>query len=227
MSLPRPSTTRPHPSLRARARLFGLATACALAGTTALAMPSPAAAGPCDSAATVAADTWQKFGTVAIAIGCGVGTIVAEMDFSKCYASGQQYSALTLSMVGWWNQMADNSWATIGPRILEVGAEPESGTLRLGGTRIFCTPLPVAHDAIKIRVTKDGGKAKTGVDICTMDKSGSASKVFEYTWAKGSDNVGDTESRTVNGAKDQILCVKLDNESATKDFSYKISAARK
>jgi len=209
-------------------RTLGFTTSCALAGTVLFSQPSEAQAAPCGSStATVAADTWDKFGVYAIAAGCAVGTAVAQMDFSQCYASGKTYSALVSSMVTWWNQMAGNSWAKIGPRALEVDGKILSGTVVLGTERVFCTPGPVDTSDIKIRVTKDGGKAKTDVEICKMAKNGSSTEEFDYTWAKGKDNIGDTESRTVKSAKDKILCVRLNNKSTAKKFSYKISAVRR
>ncbi len=208
-------------------RILVSSAACLAVAAGTLATPATAEAKPCGSAATVASDIWDKWGDVAAKAGCAAGTVAAGIDYSACYATVSKYTELVESMVSWWNKQADNSWATIGPRKIEVGDQPLSGTLQIGGTRLFCTPSPVREDRVQVRITKDGGKAKTDVQICKMKKDGSATEEYDYTWDKGKDNIGETESRTVTSTKDKVLCVYLNNKSALKKFSYKIDAIEK
>lgn len=208
-------------------RILPTTAALALAGTALVAAPSSAHASPCGTAATYASDAWNEYYDVAAKIGCVAGSALAVADFSTCYAGASTYKKTVDSMVSWYNKLVGNTWAHLGQRSIEIGASPLSGTLQTGvATRVFCTAAPLDGGDIKVRITKDGGKAKTDVEICKMKKDGSAISEFEYTWDKGNGNIGTTQSRTVTSSRDKILCVKLDNKSFSKKFSYKISAEK-
>jgi hypothetical protein len=199
-----------------------LLTAGAVALAVALAVPSEAEAACGSSAATIAADTWTEFHEEAIALGCAVAGPIAGVDFSLCYSSVSDFEDLVLSMLAWWNDMADGGWATIGPRPLEWD-ELMHGRV-YSTDRIFCSTTPSDQAEVDITIEKLDGKAETEVEICKMRKDGGDVIAHTFTFANGDGNIGEIQSRTVTGAKDKIICVHLDNKSVTNTFQYELDA---
>ena len=128
-------------------------------------MPAVAAAGSCESAATVAADVWAQYRQVVEKLGCGT-KFGGLQEFVLCGAT-RLVNESTEDVVGWWNTVAKNRWATIGPRIL--GAEIEYGTVVLPGKRTFVSMVPSFNEG-KIIVRGKSGSGK--VTICAIESSG-------------------------------------------------------
>ncbi|MDC0673416.1 hypothetical protein [Nannocystis radixulma] len=189
----------------------------------ALAVPSQAEAACGSSAATVAADVWEEFHDEALMLGCAVGAVLANADFDDCYGSVSFYSDIFTNMISWWNDMANNSWATIGPRQLQWTGVM-NGTLQLGGGRVFCSAAPSDKETVDITIEKLDGRAETEVEICKMRKDGTSVTTHTFTFANGTDNIGAVKTRTVTSAKDDVICVHLDNKSATNSFQYSLDA---
>jgi hypothetical protein len=197
-------------------------TASALAAV-ALAAPARAEAACGSSAATVAADVWEEFHDEALYVGCAVGAVLASADFSDCYDTAVTYNDIFTSMVDWWNDMVNNSWATIGPRQLQWSGIM-NGTLQLGGGRVFCSAAPSDKENVEITIEKLDGKAETEIEICKMRKDGSSVTTHTFTFANGNDNIGTVKTRTVTAAKDDVICVHLNNKSVTNSFQYSLDA---
>lgn len=189
----------------------------------ALAVPARAEAACGSSAATVAGDVWEQFHDEALMLGCAAGSVLASVDFDDCYGTLSFYTDIFDAMVSWWNDMANNSWATIGPRQLQWSGIM-NGTLQLGGGRVFCSAAPSNKDTVEISIEKLDGRAETEVEICKMRKDGSSLTTHTFTFANGLDNVGTVKTRTVTGAKDDVICVHLNNKSVTNSFQYSIDA---
>ncbi|HEY0132994.1 MAG TPA: hypothetical protein VGB85_02905 [Nannocystis sp.] len=191
----------------------------------AVALPGEAQAAPCgSSAATIAADTWQEFHNEAIAFGCAVGVALGTTSYTTCYDNLTYFAELGESLVAWWNDMANNSWATIGPRQLQWSGIM-NGTLQSGAaSRLFCSATPSNKETVDITIEKLDGKAQTEVEICKMHKNGTATVTHTFTFANGDANIGTVKTRTVTGAKDDIICVHLNNQSVGYSFQYSLDA---
>jgi hypothetical protein len=201
-----------------------LSTVLVTASIAVASLPGEASAAPCgSSAATVAADTWHEFHDEAIAIGCAVGAVLATANFGACYSSLSYYADLAESLVAWWNDMADNGWATIGPRELQWSGIM-NGTLQLGTSRLFCAAAPSDRETVEISIEKLDGRAETDIEICKMQKNGGSVLTHSFTFENGQDNIGVTKTRTVTSAKDDIICVHLNNKSVTNSFQYALDA---
>ena len=175
-------------------------------------------AGTCTSAAQVAADVWQEFRTRAIAETCEA-PVSGPRRYLPCFVR----PALNLAqgMIGWWNHMAANSWATIGPRVL--GPEVETGTLVFGTARLFMTTVPVHTQAFDVELHKLDGRAKTEVTICAWSDDGTSSIIHDITIPEGADNIGSSWTWSVP-VPGRLISVHIDNKSVAKEFQYSIQS---
>ncbi len=174
-----------------------------------LVTPAPARAGSCDSAATVASDVWANYRKATELLGCRT-PLGGAAEYALCSAT-RLVNETTEDAVGWWNSVAQNRWATIGPRIL--GAEIEFGTVIAPTKRTFVSLVPSFNDG-KIVVR---GKQGTGVvTICAVDQAGKQYKLFNDEQVQG--------DRTFNisrkDAEGRVLSVVI--ESKPVSFQYEI-----
>lgn len=183
--------------------LLTLALCAATVPTALVAAPTTAQAGDCGSVTSVAADLWDKWGTL---------------------ASNLPYVDKIEEMVKFWNQMAGNSWAKIGPRRLDY-ATNLNGTIVGPTDRVFLAHSPTDKDSVEIKLDKLDGKAETSVTVCKVDKAGRATKLWDFTAENG--NYTKTWTKTVTGVKDQIVTVHLHGHSAANTFQYTVRATKK
>src|SRR3978361_2096932 len=106
-------------------------------------------------------------------------------------------------MITFFNAVANNKWATLGPRRLEYGTN-QQGTLVSTGGRLFISPAPLDKNSVTIRIKKLDGKAEASVVICKIDYSGNVTKLEEFTFADGDDNVGQVITKTVTGVENTL-----------------------
>ncbi len=184
-------------------------TLAAFAVLTSMLAPSPADAGSCQSAATVAADVWKQYRIAVEKLGCGTKLGGAE-EFVLCSSTRLLNESLE-DVVGWWNAGAKNRWSTIGPRML--GAEIEFGTVVLPGKRTFVSMVPSFNDG-KVIIR---GKAGSGtMTLCATDSSGKTRMLFDDAPIDGVRTFPVT-ARDVAG---KILSVVIQPRSPT--FQYEI-----
>lgn len=180
---------------------FTLLTAAV--STSMLAAPSTANAGDCGSVASVTSDLWSKYGQL---------------------ASNLPYADKVDEMIKFWNQMAGNSWAHIGPRRLDYGTNL-AGTVVGPTDRVFIAAAPTNKSSVEVKINKLDGKAKTSVTVCKVDAAGNKVKLWDFTADNG--NYTKTWTKTVSGMQDQILTVHLHGHSATNKFKYTVRATKK
>ncbi len=92
-----------------------------------------------------------------------------EETYGRCLSGSAMASRLPDAMIGFWNEhVANNSWATIGPRQLELGST-QFGTLVSPGDRKYITPSPVyAQNRAFLSLQERSGIARVGVRVCTV-----------------------------------------------------------
>ena len=201
-----------------RIALMGL-----LLGSVALAA-GPARAAGCDSAAKVMSDIWGEYDDVFKKLGCAVVTVASDGSVppNACMDAADKAAKVAEDMISFWNRMANNSWATIGPRELPLG-DTVKGKLVSTGGRVFVSTQPLNDDQVVLKIDKTDGKAKTSVTVC-KDYRGTKTKLWEFTIPNGKD-LGHW-SRTLTGMKGRVLTVHLDAKSVTNTMSYELKASK-
>jgi len=117
------------------------------------------------------------------------------------------------------------SWLTFGPRTIPVlkTRTTQYGTLRkigVGGVRVFTTS-GMLWDRVEITIEKRGGRAKTGVGICTENMvTGDKNHVDGHEFPNG--NNTSSKTFTIKNVYGKSISVKLKNRSATNKFEYTI-----
>ena len=188
-----------------------------------LAFPAVASAGSCGSAASVTSDLWDEWGEVAKVVGCaGVAAASGGFTYTACYASANKMDKAMKKMVSFWNKMAGNSWAKLGPRRLSFDTWYEGSVLGMTG-RVFVSPHPSPTKRVTVKVKKTGGKGKAEVTVCKTDSRNKTAKAAAYTFAASAPS-GKEWKKEVKGALDDIITVHIDGKSATKSFKYKVRA---
>jgi hypothetical protein len=163
--------------------------------------------------------------TAANATGCGsVSSVTSDIwqEWNRLIQLAVPETQMVASMINFWNSMLGTSWAAIGPRPLTDTWQ--SGNI-IGTTgRVWVQQAPAATYSVTVKVKKTGMKGKTGVAVCKTDSKGITTKVADWTFAKGSDNIGKVKSITISNAPHFLISVHLDGKSAVKQFQYKIKA---
>src|SRR3990172_10978307 len=95
-------------------------TSLTLAVVLSLSLSNQSQAQNCNSAASVAADIWGKAHDVAIQGGCALANAAGYVDYDACFNTATKINDLTNNLVQFWNSKVNNSWATIGPRKLDL-----------------------------------------------------------------------------------------------------------
>ncbi len=182
----------------------------------------------CNSAASVVADIWTKVHDVAIEIGCGGARAMTagNLNYSLCFNTAGKLNDLTGNLVQFWNSQVNNSWATVGPRRLDLN-QNHTGTLVSTGGRKFVS-LPVLNkNSITVTIDETGGKGKTSVTVCKINKNNQKTNIgtkwFNDSKQKKKKS-NEKQTFTVNGAKDHIVTVHMDGKSVGNTFKYKLRA---
>jgi len=194
----------------------------------ALATPFAAYSGSCGSVASVTADIWEEAGDVALSIGCGVAVVASKgtVDFTQCYDSSKKASEFIKNMPGFWNTVADDSWAKIGPRQLTFNKNIK-GTLFGTGGRVFVSPYPIGSDKVTITIDERDGKGKASVVVCKVDKKNNFTTIATKWFNDSRDRKkkkNEHRAIVVNGARDHVLTVHFDGKSVANKFAYTLRA---
>ena len=187
--------------------------------------PATAHATGCDSAANVTADLWEEWGKEAMMVGCAVTSAASGgVSYAACYKTAKTVENITKNVIKFWNNMAKNSWAKIGPRQLTWKKSLTGNVIGTTG-RLFVglTPSP-ADGKVTIKITKTGGKGKAGIALCKSVNGGKPIKVEEWEFPNGDDNIGKSRTFSKTLSKDAIWTLHIDGKSATREFGYKVWA---
>jgi microsomal dipeptidase-like Zn-dependent dipeptidase len=167
-------------------------------------------AASCDSAATIAADVWKRYREVSEAIGCK-SPLGGPAEYVSCSVT-RFVNESTEDITGWWNTVAKNRWATIGPRIL--GAEKEIGTVIVGTRRTFVSLVPSFNQGTIIIDPRSG---QGDVTICATDAQGRTTKIVNDVTVK---NQPRPFNMTKANAEGKVLSVVLNATAVA--FGYSI-----
>jgi uncharacterized protein (DUF736 family) len=214
-------------------------TFLAAAGAALLACAPTAYAGSCESAAKVATDLWAKYDDKAKDLACkgataaqtavNPGTIPqSARKYQACLEDVNKAEQIVRDLVSRWNQHVGNSWARLGPRPLEPGST-QTGTLRATGQRMFISAGPV-NGAVDLNLEKLKYRGRTEVTVCTFPPdqganpaNGPSEKLWDFTIAKGGQNLGDSWSKTLFDVRGKILSVHLHMTQPVKALKYRLN----
>lgn len=185
---------------------------------------SPAAlvAQDCTSATAFASEVWDRYVVEAREAGC-LSPVRGPRKWAACtIRMSVNQSALIDRMVGWWNTMADGSWATVGPRRLD--ADWQEGTLRGTSARLWMGTSPVNTGRTTVTVEKTDGIVPTEVVVCASREDGSTREIGRYRFSQGKGNIGHDRTFEFEGLEADLVSVKLDGkgEIPTNQFEYRI-----
>lgn len=180
----------------------------------------------CNSAASVAADIWGKVHNVAIQGGCAAAQAAGYVDYASCFNTATKINDLTGKLVQFWNSKVNNSWATIGPRRLNLNQNLTGTIVSTGGRKFVSFPI-LNKNSVRITIDETGGKGKTSVTVCKINKNNQKTNVGTKWFNDTSQKKKKTNEKrtfTVNGAKNQIITVHMDGKSVGNTFKYKLRA---
>ncbi len=189
--------------------------------------------GSCGNVATVARDIYNTFGTELKALGRAVTSLLTGGGLvvtSPCMAKADKVYEATRSMIRKWNeQVAKNSWATIGPRRWHVEPEAEalshSGTIQAWGTRIFVHQQPFVGDKVRVSIRKVEGQNPTEVTVCKTDLRGQSFRIWEFR-IDGNDPDGKLYTKEFTGVKGWVLSTQLAGKNAVRKLEYRVRGTR-
>jgi hypothetical protein len=116
----------------------------------------------CKSAYQVVAQVWEAFGPIAKEVGCAIATTAAGTPeaVAGCIKALDKVEEVADQVMTAWNRLAGSStWATIGPRSLELGTRYK-GTLFSTGSRLFITPLMCTSSQARLEITRSMPRAR-------------------------------------------------------------------
>lgn len=177
----------------------------------------------CTTLSRVLDDLWEKWDDELIKLGCAAlaaATTNPETAIT-CLEQGGKLNQALDDMVKFWNQMAANSWARIGPRRLDLDTDLV-GRIVGPGDRTFISAAPMDEDQVTISIKERGGRGKTEVSICVHTPDGKVKSLGEmlFNEDRRAKMKTENESKTVRGVKGKFLSVVFDGKSATNKFAY-------
>lgn len=184
--------------------------------------PATLVAQDCSSVAAYASEIWDQYVVEAREAGC-LSPVRGARKWVACgVRASVNQSRLGDRMVGWWNTMADGSWATIGPKRLDP--DWQEGTL-LGTTgRVWMGTSPVNTGRTTVTVEKLDGVVPTEVVVCASREGGSTREIARYRFSQGRDNIGRARTFEFDDLEADLVAVKLDGKGKipTNQFHYRI-----
>jgi hypothetical protein len=180
----------------------------------------------CNSAASVVADIWSKVHDVAIQGGCIAADAAGYVNYDACFNTVTKINDLTGKLVTFWNSKVNNSWATIGPRKLDLNQWHTGNIVGTTGRKFVSFPVLNAN-SITVTIEETGGKGKTSATVCKINAAGIKTNIGTQWFnddqaAKNKSN--EINTFTINGAKNQIITIHLDGKSVGNSFNYKLKA---
>ena len=187
-------------------RLFAAASVVALAVTTA---PTVHAQSACSGGSKVLAAIWEKWGENIKKKGC--------KSSEECLANAEKKENLAREMLQFWNEQAQNGWATIGPRQLVIGGGVNDGRVILGSSRLFVSHQVLDSADYEATITKEGdGAAEVTLSLsdgtnCLQGNSVSFAKA---------DKPGTKKVLRVRNATGLLAVVKVDAKGGAFDYRF-------
>lgn len=191
-----------------------LTLAAALAAASITGTQAAQAQSTCNSGTKVLSSIWSQWGERVKAQKC--------KDSGECLDNGAKKEDLIKEMISFWNAQAQGSWATIGPRAMQVGSGINDGKVIAGLARLWVTQTPFDSEHYLVRVTKQGnGAAKITASRFDGTSCLAASSI---SFAKG-DKDGTVKTLRIDSAKGFLGTIQVD-ASGIDAFDYKFTVEK-
>jgi hypothetical protein len=191
-----------------------LSLVAALAAASLTGTHAAQAQSTCNSATKVLSSIWGQWGDRVTAAKC--------KDSNECLDNVAKNEALIKEMISFWNAQAQGSWATIGPRPMQVDSGINDGKVIVGLARLWVTQTPFAHEHYLVKITKQGGGAAK-ISASRFDGS-SCLASSSVSFAKG-DKDGTVKTLKIDTAKGYLGTVVVD-ANGIDAFDYKFTVER-
>lgn len=194
---------------------------------------SLAGAADCDRGATVAADLFGAAEDHAVELSCkGKHVFVVQYDedggiigrksypakFAACQV-GEAFSGFASAMHTIWKRLADDNWATIGPRKIEFDSV-QSGTVVNPTRRTFVSAVPLASDSAQVTLTKRGGRSTTQIAVCSHGLGGDTrlerTVVIPGDWPDGYQ----WSPPELEGVLDRLISIQIQPTNVARQLGY-------
>lgn len=183
----------------------------------------PSQGASCGSVASIALPIFIETAERARARNCTLTkTATGGLAANACTASAS--AALVSDMLNFWNRMAGNSWATIGPRDWTIYPSPEShsGTILAKGTRLFVSPHPMfLTDKVRVSVRKVEGLNATNVTFCASNAAGAVQKKWELRLT-GSTPDNELYTKEFSGLRGLVPSINFQGTQLTRKMGYRV-----
>lgn len=196
-------------SIRTLSLMTVITAAAALTG----ARPAEAQS-TCNSGTKVLSAIWSQWGERIKSQNC--------KDSTECFDNAAKKENLIKEMITFWNAQSQGSWATIGPRPMQVGAGINDGKVIVGGARLWVTQAPFEHEHYQVRVTKQGGGA---AKITASRFDGKSCLAASSVSFDKDDPAGKVKVLRIDTAKGFLGTVQVD-ASGIGAFDYKFTVER-
>lgn len=120
-----------------------------------------------------------------------------------------------------WNSVVDHSNLPVGPRILAIDGENETGNLPGQSKNTFVTP-PSFHNQVAITIHKYDGAGETGIAICTHEQNGNITKINDYNFPN--EVHAKVQTFLVKNTRGKIISIAMKNNAKNKNFKFRIKA---
>lgn len=191
-----------------------LTLAAALAAASLTGTHAAEAQSTCNSGTKVLSAIWGQWGDRIKAQNCKTS--------ADCLDNTAKKEDLIKEMITFWNAQSQGSWATIGPRPMQVGSGMNDGKVIAGLARLWVTQTPFENEHYLVRVTKQGGG---GAKISASRFDGSSCLAAStVTFSKG-DKDGTIKTLKIDGAKGYLGTVEV-NADGIGAFDYKFTVER-
>ena len=168
----------------------------------------------CNSGTKILASLWAKWGEGIKSNKCK-GNEGCSEDLAK-------KESLVKDMITFWNEQAQGSWATIGPRQMQIDAGINDGKVIAGLARLWVTPSAFEHENYEIRVTKQGGHS---AKITASRFDGTNCLAASVVSFDKDDKVGTVKVLHIDHAKNLFGTVLVD-AGGLGAFDYKFTVVR-
>jgi hypothetical protein len=211
-----------------------------LALTFSLTSTPAANAQNCKSPVQTVSNIWKKWGDTIIAVGCvvkstaetsaaapatgGLSLAATAALSAQCIRNTARYKEAIEKMVSFFNDLADNGPATLGPRRIEFG-NLQTGDLIGPMDRTFVSVYPMDTDSVTFHLKKVDGESKVEVVICKIDTNGTVTNLAVFETDEKDPN-GKDYTHTVSGVSNQLVQIRLNGKSLVKRFKYELRVTR-
>ena len=126
-------------------------------------------------------------------------------------------------MVNFWNRLAGNKWATIGPRRLKFDSVQEGNVIN-PTKRTFVAATPLDSDSVDVILTKVQGGANTHVAVCSHGRDGDSRLEKDTIITRNNPDGFVWNTGEMTDMLDRVISVQIDPAGTARHLKYTLKA---